>query len=260
VIQDSAPIGVDYDLGTVQIASPPASPPGPLALIDSSLSADSFTVGDPLTISALWFTGDDPLSALTATVNLIDDSGQTFYQGSLPPTGIDYPTDQWQPNTEVRYPITLTLPPDLPAGTARVRLALTEASGAVAAGPFDLGSITINVPQRSFDIPPMQVRVDHDFEDAIRLLGYDLKADSITLYWQSLKTISRRLTVFVHALNEDGGFASGQDAQPVRSTTSWLPGEVITDIHPIVVGNRFEVGLYEPISGERFGEVFVTLP
>ncbi len=260
ILQDNAPIGIDDDLGSVTVGPAMAEPSGPLTLTEHELATESVMVGDELRFTALWFSGDGPLSDLMASVELTDDAGKTIFQQTLPPAGPDYPMTQWAHDTYVRYPFSLTLPPDLPTGVADVRLALTDAKGAVAAGPFELGHITISVPPRSFDIPPMQVRVDHDYGKTIRLLGYDVQADSIILYWQSLKTISQRLTVFVHTLNENNAFVNGNDAPPARPTTGWLPGEVIVDQHPIAVGGHFEVGLYDPRTGERFGETFVTSP
>jgi hypothetical protein len=191
-------------------------------------------------------------------MELVNEAGDTLFQAEQLPTGPDYLSEQWAKDTEVRYPVSVTLPPDLPGGTAHVRLALVNARGEVAAGPFDLGAITVTVPERSFEIPEMQVRVDHDFGGSIRLLGYDIKSDSIVLYWQALKTISQRLTVFVHTLDDTGALINGNDAPPERPTTGWLPGEVIADTHPLAVGGHFEVGLYDPITNVRFGETFVT--
>jgi hypothetical protein len=216
------------------------------------------SVGDSLAFTALWFTGNALLPPLNAMVELKDDSGKVIYSETRSPAGPDYPTNKWALNTSVRYPLSITLPATLEGGTATVWLSLVDVDGTVTAGPYNIGSVQIIVPDRSFEIPPMQVRVDHDFDGAIRLLGYDLSDEAITLYWQALEPLPTRLTVFVHALDEDGTFTVGHDAQPTRSTTSWLPGEVITDIHPIVITDRFEVGLYEPMSGIRFGETFVT--
>jgi hypothetical protein len=258
VVENGAPAGVEYVLGTVSVGRAPPQPPGPLTLVDFELAGDSVQVGDRLAFTALWNSGEQPPPGLTATLELIGLDGRTLVRDTHPPAGPDYPSDRWTPNERIRYPSSLTLPPDLPGGPARLRLSLTGAGGGVAAGPFDLGSILIIVPERSFDVPPMQTRVDHDFGGAIRLLGYDLSGESITLYWQSLEAVPAPLTVFVHRLSPDGSFLAGHDAAPGRPTTGWLPGEVIADRHPIGVGGRFEVGLYDPQSGERFGETFVT--
>jgi hypothetical protein len=258
ILQDGAPVGVEYELGTVTVARAEPQPPGPLRLVEFDLASDTVAVGDQLAFTVLWSSGDKTLPNLTAAVLLADNSGQTLFREGRPPAGPDYPSGQWQLNELIRYPFSITLPPELPGGAAHVRLSLTDADGVVAAGPYDLGTILVTVPERSFDILPMQTRVDHDFGDAIRLLGYDVEEGRITLYWQSLKAVSQRLTVFVHALDEVGAFVSGHDAAPARPTTGWLAGEVIADVHPIAVGEHFEIGLYDPITGERFGETFIT--
>jgi hypothetical protein len=260
ILQDNAPVGVEYDLGPVTITRDEAQPPGPLTLVDVEMAARTVSVGDALSFTMLLDSGNDPIPGLAATLTLADANDQPFFSASLPPAGPDYPSEQWTPNELIRYPHSIGLPPDLPGGQARVSLMFVEGQGTVAAGPFDLGEITLIVPERSLVIPPMTTRVDHDFDESIRLLGYDLGSDSITLYWQSLQPVGTRLTVFVHALDANGAFVAGHDAAPARPTTGWLPGEVITEVHSIVVGERFEVGLYDPITGERFGETFVTRP
>lgn len=260
ILQDNAPVGVEYDLGPVTVTRAASQPPGPLRLVDVEMAARTVSVGDALSFTILLNSGNDPIPGLAATLTLADSDDQPFFSASLPPAGPDYPSEQWTPNELIRYPHSVGLPPDLPGGQARVSLTFVEGQGRVAAGPFDLGEITIIVPERSFVIPPMTTRVDHDFGESIRLLGYDLASDSITLYWQSLKPVTTRLTVFVHALDANGAFVAGHDATPARPTTGWLSGEVITDVHSIAVGERFEVGLYDPITGERFGKTFVTRP
>jgi hypothetical protein len=106
----------------------------------------------------------------------------------------------------------------------------------------------------------MRHNAQQDFNGAIRLLGYDLTSDTITLYWQSLQVVTTPLTVFVHRFDPGGAFVGGHDAPPPRPTTSWLPGETLTDVHPFAVGDNFEVGLYDAVTGERFGEPLVVRP
>jgi hypothetical protein len=38
--------------------------------------------------------------------------------------------------------------------------------------------------------------------------------------------------------------------------SGWLPGALITDVHPIEAGARLEVGLNDPATDERFGRRF----
>lgn len=260
VIQDGAPSGIEYELGQVQVTAPKPQGSGSLKLETVSVANQTVAVGDQLALTAVWFTGDAPAPDLKAQLMLVDESGETIFQSDQMPVGPDYPSQQWVPDTLVRYPLSVTLPPNLPAGKVQLKVGLVNGQGAVAAGPYEAGPLTITVPERTFTIPTMQVTVNHDFGDSIRLLGYDRGSDSITLYWQSLKTISPRLTVFVHTLNDAGDLINGNDAAPERPTTGWLPGEVIADTHPLAVGDHFEVGLYDPITNVRFGETFVTSP
>ena len=137
-----------------------------------------------------------------------------------------------------------------------VNLALVDESGALMSEPVEIGYIDVRVPERTYDIPQMDHQVDSDFRDAVRLLGYDVTAGRITLYSTALRPLSDRLTVFVHHLGPDGELVAAHDSPPLRATTGWLPGEVITDVHELAVGTRFQVGLYDPLTGERFGEPY----
>ena len=258
VLADGAPVGTEYDLGSVTVIRAGPQPPGPLRLAGYDLASRTVTVGDQLAFTALWNSGDKPLPDLTARLLLADSANQTIFAANLPPAGEDYPTTQWTPNELIRYPFSVGLPPDLPGGPAKVSLLLLDANDLIWAGSFDLGTITILVPERSFAIPSMAHRVDYDFRGAIRLLGYDLTSDTIILYWQSLQPVSTRLTVFVHRLDANGAFVAGHDSPPPRPTTGWLPGEVLADAKPFAAGDRFEIGLYDPITGERFGEPLVV--
>ncbi len=260
VLQEGAPAGVEYDLGQVTVSRALPQTPGVLRLVKFELANDAVAVGDQLAFTVLWNSGNEPLPALTARLLLTDSADQTIFSADLPPAGEDYPTVKWTANELIRFPFSVGLPPDLVGGVAKVSLLLVDASGETRAGGRDLATITVVVPSRSFSIPPMAHRVDYGFADSIRLLGYDLSAEGITLYWQALKPVSTRLTAFVHQLDSGGAFVAGHDNAPARPTTSWLAGEVIADVHPISVGDHFEVGLYDPVTGERFGEPFEAAP
>lgn len=98
-----------------------------------------------------------------------------------------------------------------------------------------------------------------------RLLGYDLQPPTaapgdrvvLTLYWQSLAPFDADYTVFTHLLgNPDpasgGPLWTGHDAQPNGGhypTTAWRPGEVILDIHPLVLPAEIPPGEYPLEAG-----------
>ncbi len=260
VMENGAPSGASYDLGQVAITRAAPQPPGPLAIVHVALARETLTVGDPLELTVTLDSGSAPPLGLRASLTLTGPAGNPIFNATLPPAGLDYPSDQWTPDELIRFPYSVGLPPRLPPGPAMLTVALLLPSGGQAAPPFAAGQVALLVPQRSFVIPPMTRRVNHDFADSIRLLGYTLEPGGITLYWQSLRPVSARLTVFVHRLGADGALLAGSDAPPARPTAGWLPGEVLTDPHPIAVGDRFEIGLYDPTTGERFGDVFATAP
>lgn len=258
--QDGSPVGVEYDLGTVTVTRAAASAADALGLVEGSLNAQTVSVGDYLTLNVLWNSGLEPLPALKARIRLIAFDDRPLWITDLPPARADYPSDQWARGELVRYPLTVTLPPDLPQGLARVYIQLMTETGVPATMNYHLGDMTIEVPERTFDIPKLDHLAHYDFNKVVRLLGYNLTSDSIILYWQSLQVVPRPLTVFVHHFGPDGSLIAGQDSPPPRLTTSWLPGEVISDPHPLAVGDHFEIGLYDSATGERFGEPFVVQP
>ncbi len=95
---------------------------------------------------------------------------------------------------------------------------------------------------------------DAVFGGAIRLKGWALSADALTLEWECLQRPDRDYTVFVHALDPGGQVAAQADAPPDRYPTSlWDPGEVIVDRHALAerAGARVEVGLYDAATGKR---------
>jgi hypothetical protein len=125
--------------------------------------------------------------------------------------------------------------------------------------------------QLSFEASAMQHGVGVRFGGFAELLGYDLNATEVTtgekvkltLYWRAIneEALTTSYTVFTHLLDEEGRLIGGHDGIPAgekQPTMSWVPGEVITDVHEIdfsdleYTGRVFlEIGLYESFSIER---------
>jgi 6-pyruvoyl-tetrahydropterin synthase related domain len=253
--------GLDFDLGTtIIITSAQPGPSAPLSILNASLANTRAMVGDTVAFTTEWYSGNAPLPPLQARFALTDRTGKLVFFQDLPPARPDYPTNLWPLNQKIVYPQSIVLPPDLPVGPLQATLILVKADGSFATKPYLLGSLTITVPERSFTVPAITHPTNTVFNNAIRLLGYDLGPDTITLYWQSVQPVSVPLTVFIHRFGAGGTFEAGQDSAPARSTTSWLPGEVITDVHSLVVTDNFEIGLYNSATGERFGEPYKIQP
>ena len=144
------------------------------------------------------------------------------------------------------------------------------------------------------DVPSITHRLDIQFADRVRLLGYDLTASqvnpgetvNVTLYWQALAPMSENYSVFIHLVNRDDLIVGQRDLYPGQGTfptSLWQPGDIFADIYIIPVGStiltpnllQVVVGLYRladgtrlPISNAgggtlgdaiRFGEITVPL-
>lgn len=118
---------------------------------------------------------------------------------------------------------------------------------------------------------PLQV----SFANGIRLLGYDVAEETIVpgepvrlrLYWQTTELVNGRYKVFTHLLGEEfnaetENFLWGQqDNEPVnnkRPIPTWRPGEIIVDAYALPTALNapagsytLEIGLYDPLTGER---------
>ncbi|MEB2288914.1 MAG: glycosyltransferase family 39 protein [Anaerolineae bacterium] len=90
------------------------------------------------------------------------------------------------------------------------------------------------------------VRLDAHFGDALRLTGYALSAQDarpgdalgVTLFWTADAPLAARYKVTVQLLAQDGSLAAQHDAEPANNlapTTTWTPGQVVSDTHGLLV-------------------------
>ena len=96
--------------------------------------------------------------------------------------------------------------------------------------------------------------VGADFGNQVTLLGFEA-ADSVTpgtelevrLYWEALKPPEDDYIVFVHLLDATGQLVASHDGSPVDGrypATTWLPGEVVPDVHRMALDPQVSVGTY----------------
>jgi hypothetical protein len=124
---------------------------------------------------------------------------------------------------------------------------------------------------RRFEPPAISRPVEAAFGNSplLKLLGYDVTERdiapgdtlSLTLYWQAEAEMKLNYTVFVQLLNDAGQVAAQVDMQPqagAAPTTTWLPGEILTDVYHLTLPPglppgqyRLITGLYNAASGER---------
>jgi len=83
----------------------------------------------------------------------------------------------------------------------------------------------------------------------------------VNLSWRSLERMTRDYTVFLHLIDEHMRVWAQHDGQPVggsRPTSSWGPGEEISDNRGMLLppdippgAYHIELGLYDPATGQR---------
>ena len=100
------------------------------------------------------------------------------------------------------------------------------------------------------------VAANADFGGQMRLLGYRLASDRVTLCWSAEAAMAVDYTVFVHIFDAQGkslGAADGQPRGGLYPTSAWLPGDLVTDEHPLFLpaGASVRVGVYRLDTGER---------
>jgi hypothetical protein len=119
--------------------------------------------------------------------------------------------------------------------------------------------------------PPAEMdhRLEVDFGDDLRLLGYDLSREvstlRLTLHWQAAEQPDTSYKVFVHLYDSaTGAIVAQKDAVPrdwTYPTNWWNEGEVVSDQVELPIGDvpqgtyRLAVGFYHPDSGERLAVV-----
>lgn len=133
-----------------------------------------------------------------------------------------------------------------------------------------LGEIQVAQRDRVFDLPHVpDIPIALTAGSFAQLVGADLSSTSlapgdslpVALYWKATGTALKAYTVFVHLVGPDGQVWAQSDSAPDAGrapTVTWLPGEVIVDIHNLTVkaaapaGHyRLYVGLYDPQTGTR---------
>jgi hypothetical protein len=228
-----------------------------LTLLDCEATMDEAFAGEAVVLYPLWTTQSTPgVSAFT--LQLVGATGKVALaeQRPLCPR---YPPAQWQPGGAVRDRVEVLLPAHLSAGTYTwvLRVGSHEAR---------VGTLKVRVPDRTFDVPLGIEPVGKVLDGFAELIGYyveDAGLDQplvVTLYWRAKAETGTGYKVFLHLLDEAGQVIAQSDAVPAswaRPTTSWLPPEVIKDVHTLDVpadvapGDHLIVGLYKPATGRR---------
>ena len=281
--QAGAPAGKHFALGEVTLTPPSIPQRDPYGTEDQlalepvgeqmagGLVLDAVRIvrtaaqpGTRIPVLLRWRATEDALPDYRPILRLVAD-GETLAQQRGAPADECYPTFRWRKGELLLDRRELLVGPQVSAGEARLEIQVGEGQ------PLMLATISIQVAEHLFQLPPVQYTAYARFGQVAELLGYDLPVTKITshedvpltLYWRALnrEPLSTSYVAFTHLLTEgqdrlvaqhDGPPAGGQ--QP---TTGWVQGEIVVDPHLLhwreaYIGTcPLEVGLYDPASGER---------
>ena len=286
---NASPRGVEAALGPVDVVVP-GSPPPTLALsiqyprqadfvpglrlLGYSLASESPRPGDTLEISLFWQALADLQDDYHVSLQLQDEGGRSLVSTEGPLGNGNYPTSAWRQGQLVRDPRSLAIPGRLAGGDYRLRLALYRPGdrrplslrrwGLNCGDSYVLGTISLH--GRSHEMEP-PASIGHAMAlrlgESVQFLGYDVDrqivspGDSLhlTLYWRALAEVDTSYTVFTHLTDDQGQIWGQRDSIPGQGTlptSSWLPGEYITDEYEIAVRvdappgqYAIEIGMYE---------------
>jgi hypothetical protein len=158
--------------------------------------------------------------------------------------------------------------PRLLSDRAELQAAL---SGEEAGAGTTLFQVKLYSRERQFKLPDVAQPADLAFGQPplLKLIGYDLPQTEaspgsklpVTLYWQAQAEMQTSYTVFVQLLNGQNQVLAQVDTLPLAGaapTTTWLPGEILTDPYHLSLPPdlpsgpyRLITGLYNAASGER---------
>lgn len=242
---------------------------GAIQLIGGTVAPASARPGDELVVTSYWEAMETPDAAYRAEYALTDAAGAQF-DFSLPPATPGYPTSQWTAGEILRGTHRVRVPPEAAPGAAELTVTVLDETGQALGARVALGQVEIQPVTRSFVRPGVAVPNGAMFGGAIALsgtsavpseVGAGTERVELVLYWQAREVVEQPYTVFVHLLDSAGNLAAQVDAAPLggaRPTTSWLPGEYLSDPYTLLVPTglapatyRLEVGLYRADTGER---------
>lgn len=263
------PAAPTLTLGQVTLTPPshPTEPPtenrldlplGSLTLLAASFNRAQAAPGDPILFTSFWRAEEKPDGDIMCHLTLVAADGSIAAAYDLPPSAGWHPTSAWQPDDVWRGQHLIYLPAELESSVYTWTLRLPGTPS------HPVGRLSITAPLHIFTPPAITHPLDVTLSETATLVGFDVSAEviqpgdtlTLTLVWKAEITPTVSYHVFVHLVAPSGALVTQSDSIPAewsRPTTGWLPGEYITDAHPLTIPSNalagdhaLVVGLYLP--------------
>jgi 4-amino-4-deoxy-L-arabinose transferase-like glycosyltransferase len=218
--------------------------------------------GEPLDVTVYWETLSTTPDEYTVFVHLIDEDGVVVAQRDTYPGLGRYPTSAWRSGYLFADTYRVWLPESAYSpNTLSVRVGLYRSQAGRLLTPdgrdaLELGTVILE-PRPDSGFPnPMRINLNNE----IALVGYELdpralrpgETIELTLYWEPLRPIAENYSAFVQALaspasvvGKAGGWAGGE----LAPTSTWRPGEVVTDSYALSIAADAQPGIYDVVVG-----------
>ncbi len=272
---------------------------GKVRLLGYSISSRNLRTGDILSLSLFWQSLEELTTDYVVFVQIQDDRRRMLAGAESPPL---YPTSRWNKGLVVKDMHSVVIPAKIKPGTYNLVVGMyNPVDGSRLRTPRGdnqvlIAKVKVNARPHTFERPSPAFKTEATFGSLVELEGYDIEASApdgtrsvpegeiirvkggwkitLTLYWHPIGTTDKAYSVFVHLVDESGKPVAFGDAPPAGGqspTTSWIPGEYITDPHTVILSEglpsgvyHFQVGFYLPPYGPRLplvgGSDSFTLP
>ncbi len=244
-------------------------------LIGYHLRSTPLRPGHPVYLDLYWQAESAVTEDPTLFVQVLDRANKVWglYEG--PAVAPPYPPSRWVAGEILRGQISFLLAPDAPGGEYRIVVGWLKGRGkerlrVVGGGNQVVLTQAEAVTRRHITtLPRPEIPMDAYIGDAVQFLGYDRAPQAVTpgttvrltLYWRAMGRMDRPYVVFLHLVDGQGGIQAQKDNEPVQGTiptTSWLPGEIISDVYELTLpaalpGGQYplRVGMYDAATSVR---------
>jgi hypothetical protein len=240
--------------------------PGGVDWVGYGYSPDRVQPGDAVRVNLLLQATQPITESFRTIVRLVSpqDGAAWAQQDAVTPRNV--PVDWWQTGQVVAERFVLTTTPDIPIGAYQL-----EVSVAVPGSTKPLAMYRRNDPAPidrvtlGYVVVPWQGQldeaslVDANLGNQIRLWSYEApdalspgEEFDVAIYWEALQPLEDDYVVFVHLLDPYGQPVAAHDSPPMDRrypTTAWIPGDIVPDVHHLVLSPDVPAGTYRLQAG-----------
>lgn len=200
--------------------------------------------------------------------------GQTFQRQELAtvrPFDDLYSSEKWQEGDKLAIPFKFIVPDDFSDGTYWLGLEILDTKSNIVVPLADLPKDSRpdiwlallrrgQPPDLELEQPARQLTSNMSWENGLTLQSLEIPEGSLVdedllpvlLKWRVSEPIEQHLTSFVHLVDSEGQILGQIDRTPGNGrwpTSSWLPGDTVSEIYQLELSGGNPLGCY----GLRFG-------